>query len=342
VSRFQKIFLASAFVVVGFGVAKFLGQPILPTQLLNHSGASPVASAATQPAYVQPASANVGAAQTAGRIRLLPDSLTTHSGAPATNWDAAVPQPPRLGNTLAPVLLTNEKVDTLTAPRAFEFAPISSAPIAESETSRARLRNEAPRPIGIDPQSPAAIRRVPSETVEMADPYKIADTKAVPPIWSAPQLLNTGYNQGAASPPATLPASYAAPLNSVSEKQQVAPPPWPKQGEAPEPRTHIVVDGDSLERLASRYLSDPRRSREIYDFNREVLTAPDLLPIGAELKIPERLASVSWDRRGFPPDSANTPQNREVGRANVTTSRPVSTPQGIIPRAQLAPPVMVQ
>ena len=335
-SRFQKIFLASALVVVGFGVAKFLGQPVLPTRLLSHVGASPVA-----PAYVQAAPVNIGAAQAAGRVRLLPDSLTTHSGAPATNSDAAVPQPPRLGNTLAPVLATNEKVDTLTVPRAFEFAPISSAPIAEADTPRDRLRNEAPRPIGIDPQSPAAIRRMPSENVEAADPYKIADTKTAPPTWSAPQLLNTGYSEGAASTSTTLPASYAAPMNSVSVKP-VAPPPWPMREEAAEARTHIVVDGDSLERLASRYLSDPQRSREIYELNREVLSAPDLLPIGAELKIPERVAFTALDRRGFRPNSANAPQSRDAGRENVTTSRPASAPQGIIPRAQLAPPVMVQ
>ena len=335
-SRFRKIFLASVLVVVGFGVAKFLGEPVLPAQLLSHGGTSPVA-----PAYVQPTPANIGAAQAAGRVRLLPDSLTTRSGAPAMTTYTAVPQPPRLGNTLAPVLATNEKVDTSTVPGAFEFAPISSASIAEGDTPRARLRNEAPRPIGIDPQSPAAIRRVPSEKVEVTDPYKIADTKTAPPSWSAPPLLNTGYSEGASSIRTTLPASYAAPMNSMSEKP-VAPPPWPMCEEVPEPRTHIVVDGDSLERLASRYLSDPQRSREIYELNREVLSAPDLLPIGAELKIPERVVFTSLDRRGFQPNSANAPQSRNAGRENVTTSRPASPPQGIIPRAQLAPPVMVQ
>jgi hypothetical protein len=130
-------------------------------------------------------------------------------------------------------------------------------------------------------------------------------------------------------------------VNSKAENQ-VSPPPWPAQDEAAEPRTHVVVDGDSLERIASRYLSDPQRSREIYELNRNVLTAPDLLPIGAELKIPEPVASASWDRRGFQPYSASANQNREVGRDNMTPARPASAPQGIIPRAQLAPPVMVQ
>jgi nucleoid-associated protein YgaU len=333
VSRFQKIFLASAFVVVGFGVAKFLGQPVLPTQLLSPRSASPAL-----PVVVQAVPANAAVPQATGRVRLLPDSAMTHVGAPATSVEPAVPQPPRLGSTLSPVLATNEKVE----PRTFDFAPISSAAIGESDSPRARLRNEAPRPVGVDPQSPAAIRRLPSENVEVTDPYKVADTKAAPPIWSAPQLLNTGYSVTAPSQPTTLPASYAAPVNTAVTENQFAPPPWPVQDEVAEPRTHFVVDGDSLERLASRYLSDPQRSREIYELNRQVLSAPDLLPIGAELKIPDRVASASWDRRGFQPNSANARLGSEVGRDNITPARPVSAPQGIIPRAQLAPPVMVQ
>jgi hypothetical protein len=257
----------------------------------------------------------------------------SHAGAPAVNTDTAIPEPPRLGNALAPVLATNNKVDVSAVPRAFDFPPISSAPIA-------RLRNEAPRSVGIDPQSPAAIRRVPSENIEVADPYKVA-SQASPTTWSAPQLLNAGYNDSASSPHITVPTSYAAPANSMSENQ-VAPPPWPVADEANESRTHVVVDGDSLERIASRYLSDPRRSREIYELNREVLSAPDLLPIGAELKIPERVASARWDRRGFQSNSANATPNRDFAGENTTRARPASAPEGIIPRAQLAPPVMIQ
>ena len=197
-SRFQKIFLASAFVVVGFGVAKFLGQPVLPSQLLNSRSAPPAL-----PVVVQTAPANTGVSQSAGRVRLLPDSPTMHAGAPAINPEAAVPQPPRLGSTLSPVLATNEKVE----PRTFDFAAISSAPMGDSDSPRARLRNEAPRPVGVDPQSPAAIRRLPSESSEVADPYKVADAKTAPPTWSAPPLLNTGYSESAPPPPTAFPAT---------------------------------------------------------------------------------------------------------------------------------------
>jgi nucleoid-associated protein YgaU len=56
-------------------------------------------------------------------------------------------------------------------------------------------------------------------------------------------------------------------------------------------RTHLVVDGDSLAKLAERYLDDAGLDDEIYRLNRDVLASPELLPIGVELRIPDsRLA----------------------------------------------------
>jgi hypothetical protein len=238
------------------------------------------------------------------------------------------------------VLAINDRTDVSATSRTVDFGTIASAPIGDNSLPRARLRNEAPRPVGIDPQSPAAIRRVPSSDREATDPYKVGEAKTAPPAWSAPQLLNTAYSDAGQLPPNAMPASYSAPSTNVAVGQ-LAPPPWPAPDERAESRTHIVADGDSLERLASRYLSDPQRSREIYELNRDVLSAPDLLPIGAELKIPERFASALWDRRGFQPNSANARSNRDV-IGNMSPARPAVAPQGIIPRAQLAPPVMVQ
>ena len=51
---------------------------------------------------------------------------------------------------------------------------------------------------------------------------------------------------------------------------------------------HRIIDGDTLEKLAARYLSSPDRWREIFDRNRGVLQSPDLLPIDAVLMIPVR------------------------------------------------------
>jgi hypothetical protein len=51
---------------------------------------------------------------------------------------------------------------------------------------------------------------------------------------------------------------------------------------------HRIADGDTLSRLAQRYLGRSDRYLEIYDANRDVLSNPDLLPIGVMLKIPPR------------------------------------------------------
>jgi nucleoid-associated protein YgaU len=52
------------------------------------------------------------------------------------------------------------------------------------------------------------------------------------------------------------------------------------------PRTHKIVDGDTLAQLAERYLGDAGRYLEIYQANRDLLPSPEVLPIGVELRIP--------------------------------------------------------
>ena len=54
------------------------------------------------------------------------------------------------------------------------------------------------------------------------------------------------------------------------------------------PRSHRIVDGDTLEILAERYLGSVSRSGEIFAANRAVLTKPELLPIGEWIHIPPR------------------------------------------------------
>ncbi len=52
------------------------------------------------------------------------------------------------------------------------------------------------------------------------------------------------------------------------------------------PPTHKIIDGDSLALLAERDLGSASRAMEIFQANRNVLTEPDILPMGVELKIP--------------------------------------------------------
>jgi nucleoid-associated protein YgaU len=51
-------------------------------------------------------------------------------------------------------------------------------------------------------------------------------------------------------------------------------------------RIHVLQNGDTLERLAERYLGDGSRALELFDLNRDVLDNPHLLTLGAELRIP--------------------------------------------------------
>ena len=50
-------------------------------------------------------------------------------------------------------------------------------------------------------------------------------------------------------------------------------------------RKHKIVDGDTLQSLAARYLASEDDFLDIYESNRDVLPSPWVLPIGVELKI---------------------------------------------------------
>jgi phage tail protein X len=52
------------------------------------------------------------------------------------------------------------------------------------------------------------------------------------------------------------------------------------------PASHVIVDGDTLASLATRYLGDASRAHELFEANRDVLSDPDVLPIGRRLTLP--------------------------------------------------------
>ncbi len=119
---------------------------------------------------------------------------------------------------------------------------------------------------------------------------------------------------GVPGAPATPPEPRPSPT-IVTPAEQAAPPPEmpkinPAGGQAvstrwgsslremlPEtasaPPVHKIIDGDSLALLAERYLGSASRAMEIYEANRNVLTRPEILPIGAELKIPRADQAVA-------------------------------------------------
>jgi len=57
------------------------------------------------------------------------------------------------------------------------------------------------------------------------------------------------------------------------------------------PRSYRLRDGDTLEKLAERFLGSRERAIEIFEANREALARPDLLPVGTTITIPAKVKS---------------------------------------------------
>ncbi len=83
---------------------------------------------------------------------------------------------------------------------------------------------------------------------------------------------------------------------------------YPIDSAGPTGVEHRIRDGDTLIKLAQQYLGRGDRYLEIYDTNRNVLTNPDLLPIGVVLKIP-------------PQAPCHLALRRRNGRLRATTNR---------------------
>jgi hypothetical protein len=89
----------------------------------------------------------------------------------------------------------------------------------------------------------------------------------------------------AMAPERVAPASGI--VATANSENQLATPASPSA--APQPqlviKRHRIRDGDTLEKLAQRYLGSSDRFAEIFDRNRDVLADPYLLPIGKELSV---------------------------------------------------------
>jgi nucleoid-associated protein YgaU len=124
---------------------------------------------------------------------------------------------------------------------------------------------------------------------------KVAPKEKAPPTVLQPQTANT-----AARSPTTLePLNNQPPVPTMTSRYPGdgsqsssggGMPLLPVQEGPPTEkglRIHKIVDGDTLPALAARYLGSPEKAMEIFKANRELLSDPDLLPIGGELKIPQ-------------------------------------------------------
>jgi phage tail protein X len=153
-----------------------------------------------------------------------------------------------------------------------------------------RAAPEVPRPFpGVGSRAPQtaqpAVRVPASTTAAIAEPGAASDD-------SEPTFQKNFHPVGTLLQPidgvgADEPASDVT-LDDVSERADTP------------LRTHVVADGDTLTQLAIRYLGQAERYTEIYQLNRGILASPDLLPIGATLRIPPRNAVITAPPAGSP------------------------------------------
>jgi hypothetical protein len=81
----------------------------------------------------------------------------------------------------------------------------------------------------------------------------------------------------------------AASASSTSSAQVK---PW-KPSSTATPRRHRIAEGDTLARLAEKYLGSRDRSLDLFQANADVLFDPRLIPIGVEIVIPDRTTAVA-------------------------------------------------
>jgi nucleoid-associated protein YgaU len=314
VTASKKVLVATIIVAAGYGVAALVGRPdaiFPPPAALSRDGAPDRQPIVTAPADVPAAAADSDFMP--GTARLVPD----------TSSDAVVPfaAPENDPQASQPTVDLDDAESVAAAPISGDLASTPArnpATIARSQP-RAMLLDEAPRPIAAEPNLPSTLGRL----------QQVADVAHVQHTERSTAARN-GFTR---QTPAELPGDAI----TVHDKS-FTPSPFPAAVDADEPRSHIVVDGDSLAKLAGRYLDDPRRADEIYQLNRHQLTNPELLPIGVELAIPSRTAADADDENLPQSMLPRTVASHRRATAGLVPVRPIPHASRVVPRAFLAPP----
>ena len=190
----------------------------------------------------------------------------------------------------------------------------------------ASLFRKPAKPAASADAEPAPIDRAATSLVEHdpADAARLSDR--VDPVSAAAESLAPSSSADAGrspSPPRKAADVQAAPQSQHADEHDESP--VDRAGRTPprrRGRTHRVRDGDTLSLLAADYLGSSQRYLEIFEANRDLLKNPDLLPIGAELKIP----SLDEIARAKPPQAAI---ERPMAPLATPPSPPAPPPQGM-------------
>lgn len=209
-----------------------------------------------------------------------------------TQGPTATLQPPSRPQAGAPMASVPQASTAQQAPAAFGAHSVPSQHVDDPAWRSASYRRAAPA-VGAWEKAVSA-----SQPGQRSMPYSeqapaVASLPTQPtgfPEWQASSVNSSAASQNLPSVPAaaTVP-EWAPALTPVHDSSQ---PLAPREEVYIPPRTHLVADGDTLAKLAHRYLGDPSRAVDIYEWNKHKLPHPDLLPIGVELQI-ERSATTS-------------------------------------------------
>jgi nucleoid-associated protein YgaU len=340
VSKARKLVLALSLVVGGYIAALVLGG-------LSDSILPPAPSSA--------ATASEGSWRGGWNGWLASEKPVVEAGqlVPAADGKSEVPfasssPPANRGNQPTWLASSQEVSSTLLAPAV--PAPSTFVPANHINAVEPPKLAESPpleaTPISLAPR-PAANASPRARITEVRPVTAVAAESAASPWDRWPRATERPDSVKEASVPATfldLNANSSQPRQAAYHESEVVrkntPPRDPGAAPADALRTHIVIDGDTLTRLADRYLDDAGRASEIYRLNREVLADPELLPIGVELRIPSR------DRPGdalAALDSASGMAELNAARSQglVPVPRLLDSSAGA-PRAQLMQPIRAE
>jgi nucleoid-associated protein YgaU len=128
-------------------------------------------------------------------------------------------------------------------------------------------------------------------------------------------------------PPPLLDAHRPPPLAAGWTAHDVAAPAVAVMPDAVVPQAYVVRDGDDLTGIATRFYGHASAATAIWAANRDALPDPNVLPIGAVLRLPPAwtvFAARGGDPRAIEPQATLGPGAVAPAAESYTTARPVA------------------
>jgi hypothetical protein len=184
---------------------------------------------------------------------------------------------------------------------------------ADSASSHEKFQGQVIRRLTDDSASSAPRAQVPFRLATQVDtsfhPPTAATRSAAVEVAVMPHIIERSVSPVGA----LLQPLESEPAAEIAEPLELRPAAEGAGGESG-PRAHLIVDGDTLSKLAASYLGSSERYLEIFNANRDVLKRPDLLPIGVSLKIPPRGSLPASTSAGTPAEAKLVPISADAWR----------------------------